>query len=190
MSSKSEIYVRKVSLEQHKVVEYRVRSVGEYGGLFRRNIIDFKYEGRKDLGPVFGERIYESLPEDYDFSDYDCLLPIPSKPSSLSERGYDPVLLIGERLSELCGLPLAKNILQALECSAQQGLSRAERHENIKGAFRLIDPVRVEGKSFLVLDDVFTTGSTLDEVIRTLSTAAPRQLDALVLTKVPWGRLY
>ena len=75
--------------------------------------------------------------------------------------------LIGERFSELCELPLAINILEALECPTQMGLSRVDRRENIKDKFRLIGPYYAEGKSFLVLDDVFTTGSTLDEVIST-----------------------
>ena len=166
-------------------VEYRLCVVGEYRDKFRQEIIQFKYCGQKHLGRVFGERIYQKLPKDYDLSNYDCLLPIPSRPSSLSDRGYNPVWLIGKRLSELCELPLAGNILEALECSSQMGLSKAERRANIKGNFRLIAPSLVKGKGFLVLDDVFTTGSTLNEVVWTLNTAAPRQLDALVLAKVP-----
>ena len=183
------IYIRNVTLEDHRVVKYKMFSVYAYIGALEGRIHKFKYEGHKDLGRDFGEHIYENLPKNYDLydlSDYDCLLPIPSKPSSLSKRGYDPVRLIGERLSELCGLPLAIDILEALDVSAQVGLSMKERHENVKGAFRLIDPSRVKGKGFLVLDDISTTGSTLDEVIRTLSTAAPRQLDALVLAKRQW----
>ena len=169
--------------------DYRVHFTTEYRDPLRQQIIRFKYNGRWQLGCPFGELIYKNLPEDYDLSDYDYLLPIPSKPSSFTERGYNPVHLIGKRVSELSGLPLATGILEALERPSQMGLSGSERRENIVGAFPVIDPFRVEGKSFLVLDDVFTTGSTMDEVIRTLSTADPRQLDALVLSKVP-SRIY
>ena len=165
--------------------DYRVHFTTEYRDPLRQQIIRFKYNGRWQLGCPFGELIYKNLPEDYDLSDYDYLLPIPSKPSSFTERGYNPVHLIGKRVSKLSGLPLATGILEALERPSQMGLSGSERRENIVGAFPLIDPFRVEGKSLLVLDDVFTTGSTMDEVIRTLSTADPRQLDALVLSKVP-----
>lgn len=180
-------YIRTIRLE-HRKVKYSVRSADEYSGRLKEDIHQFKFHGQKDLGRVFGERIYENLPKDCDLSDYDYLLPVPSKPSSISERGYDAVLLIGERLSELCGLPLGRNILKALERQAQVNFSGNERRDNIKGGFHLIDPSRVVGKNFLVLDDVCTTGSTLDEVMRTLSRAAPRQLDALVLAKTiaPW----
>ena len=180
------IYIRKVSLGHNEVVQYSVCAAGEYIGDFKDEIRQFKYYGERNLGSVFGERIYENLPKNYyDLSDYDFLLPIPSSPSSLSKRGYDQVRLIGERLSELCGLPLVRDILESLDRPAQVNLSAADRNKNVKDSFRLIDPSRVEGKGILVLDDVFTTGSTLNEVVRILSTAAPRQLDALVLAKVP-----
>ena len=183
--SRSTIYVREVSLEHNKVVEYSVCAVDEYKGELKTNIHRFKFRKQKDLGRSFGEHIYKNLPKDYDLSDYDYLLPVPSKPSSISERGYDAVGLIGERLSELCGLPLAKNILEALDRLRLTRVSKVNRAQHIKGGFSLICPSCViKGKNFLVLDDITTTGSTLDEVVRTLSTeAAPRQLDALVLAK-------
>lgn len=187
---KSTIYVRTVRLEHHKVI-YNVCFAAAYRGTLTENIIQFKFDGQKHLGHVFAERIYENLLKDEDLSVYDYLLPVPSKPSSISERGYDHICLIGESLSELCGLPLARGILEALERPPQVGLQENERRENIKGAFRLIDPSRVKGNGFLVLDDVLTTGATLDEVIGTLSTAAPRKLDAVVLAKTipPWEEI-
>lgn len=182
----STVYTRKVETELGEVVEYRLYCADKYRDTLRRNIIQFKYKGNRYLGRILGEHIYTNLPAACNLSDYDYLLPIPSKPSSISRCGYDHVRLIGERLSELCKLPLAINILEALECPTQMGLSSAERRENIKDKFDLIGPADAEGKSFLVLDDVSTTGATLDEVIRTLSIATWEQLDAVVLAKVPF----
>lgn len=169
-------------LDHHKVVQYRVHSIDQYKGKLKRSIEQFKFRQQKDLGCYFGEYIYENLPKDF-VSNYDYLLPVPSKPSSISKRGYNAVGLIGERLSELSGLPLATDILEALDRLNQTLVSKSKREQHIKGGFRLISPSRIKGKSFLVLDDITTTGSTLDEVIRTLSSAAPRRLDALVLAK-------
>ncbi|MCY3723284.1 MAG: phosphoribosyltransferase family protein [Candidatus Poribacteria bacterium] len=180
------VYTREVEIESDWVVEYEVYCAGKYESTLRDDIIGFKYKGQRHLGRIFGEYIYKNLPEACDLSVYNYLLPIPSKPSSISRRSYDHVRLIGERFSELCELPLAINILEALECPTQMGLSRVDRRENIKDKFRLIDPYYAEGKSFLVLDDVFTTGSTLDEVIRTLNIVPTEQLDAVVLAEVPF----
>ena len=166
----------------YEFIEYKVGYINKYEIVYD-NIHKFKYEGNKKLGHDFGELMYNEMPEDYDLSYYDYLLPVPSRPLSLSERGYDTGLLIGERLSELSGLPLAGDILEALDRPPQVGLLWAERLKNVAGSFSLINPSRVEGKSFVVLDDVTTTGSTLDEVILTLSAADPRRLDALVYAK-------
>ena len=183
MLSKPAICIRQCRLENGKVFKYNVCSVGEYRDELKKEIYQFKFKRQKHLGCVFGERIYENLPKDYDLSNYDYLLPVPSKPSSILDRGYNAVLLIGERLSELCGLPLARDILEASDRLRQTRVSKNKREQHIKGGFHLINPSRVEGKGFLVLDDITTSGSTLDEVIRTLSRATPRKLDALVLAK-------
>ena len=170
--------------DKNKVVEYGVCYVYKYEGWVVRDIRRFKFKGEQDLGCRFGEWIYQNLPQDYDLrSDYDYLLPVPSKPSSHSKRGYDAVGLIGERLSELCGLPLKRDILKALEGKPQKWLSGSARCKNVKGAFRLINSHHVAGKRILVLDDVLKSGSTMCEAMRTLNTGAPRQLDALVLAK-------
>lgn len=177
------VYTRKVATELGEVVEYRVYCAGKYRGTLREDIIQFKFHKRTDLGCVLGEYVYNNLPKECDLKDYDYLLPVPSKPSSFEERGYDTVRLMGEPLSELCRLPLASDILKASDRLRQTRIPENQRPLNIKGAFHLINPSHVIEKSFLVLDDVSKTGSTLDEVIRTLSKATPRQLDALVLAK-------
>lgn len=183
---RSVTYIRRVRLEHREDIKYKVYCANEYKGTLENDIKRFKYHGHKYLGNTFGEYIYKNLPKLCNLHDYDFLLPIPSKPLSISRYGYDRLLLIGEHLSELCELPLARNILKTSDYPSQTRLSESERRANVKGKFRLIDPSCVKGKSFLVLDDVFTTGSTLDEVIQTLSTADPRQLDVVVLAKTPF----
>ena len=188
-----EIYKNKINND--KVIEYKICAMGKYSGELRDRILRLKFEGEKDLGCDFAERIYkyvlnnpEAFPS-FSLSAYDYLLPVPPRPSSLSERGYDQVSLIGERLSELCELPLAKDILESLERKSQIRISEARRFENVKGKFRLIDPSRIEWKSVLVLDDVCKTRATLNEVMITLNTAAPLKLDALVLAKTLWPKI-
>ena len=181
---RARIETREIILESGELSEYRVRYIYINKDSIKNDIIQFKDHGQKNLGRVFGECIYENLPKNYDLSIYDYLLPVPSKPSSFSKRGYNPAHLIGKRLSKLCGLCLIGGILKAVEGPSQRGRTRDERLKN-PADFDLIDPSRVQGKGFLVLDDVLTTGSTLNEVIRTLSTASPRRLDALVFAKTP-----
>ena len=165
-----------------KVIKYKMLVMGEHKGELRQRILDLKYNGQKDLARFFADQIYKTVFHK-PAAVFDYLLPVPPSPSSLSERGYDPVLLMGEHLSKLWRLPLAIDILESLERRQQVHLKRAERFANVNGTFRLKVPYRVKGKSFLVFDDVSTTGATLNEVIKTLSTAASQRLVALVLSK-------
>ena len=170
-------------LENGKVSKYRMIAMGEHRGELRSQIINLKYKKQKYLAPVFAQNIYKTMTKNPKTSGFDYLLPVPPSPSSLLVRGYDPVRLICENLSELWKLPLAIHILESSERHRQVKLNRAERFENVKGTFRLVDPSRVEGKSVLVFDDVSTTGATLHEVMKTLSAADPGRLAALVLSK-------
>lgn len=191
------IYSKEINLENGKIIEYKICAMGKYEGKLEQSIKQLKYKGQKTLAPDFAERIYidvlnnpEAFPS-FCFSAYDYLLPVPPRPSSFSERGYgyDHMILIGECLSELCGLPLARDFLESSERKSQIIFSEAGRITNIKGAFHLKDPHRVEGKSFLVLDDVSKTVATLNEVMITLNSATPRKLDALVLAKTLWPKI-
>ena len=142
-----------------------------------------KYKKQKYLVSVFAKRIHKAVTKNPKTSGFDYLLPVPPNPSSFSERGYDPVRLICKNLSELWELPLAIHILESSARRRQVGLNRTERFANVNGTFSLVDPSRVKGKSVLVFDDVSTTGATLNEVMKTLSTADPRRLVALVLSR-------
>lgn len=184
-----EMYKKKIKLENGKFTEYKIFAMGKYKSPLREQILKFKYDGCKYLKNYFAERIDEYVAMNLDTFpllkevDYDYLLPVPPRPSSLSKRGYDHMFLLGECLSNFFETPVARYVLESLERLSQIGGSNAARLENVKGAFSLINPSRLEGQSILVLDDVSKSGATLDEVIRTLSTAAPRNLDALILAK-------
>ncbi|CAG0957846.1 partial orotate phosphoribosyltransferase, partial [Anaerolineae bacterium] len=88
------------------------------------------------------------------------------------KRGFNQSLLIARELSRLCGLPLAYGRLKRERDTGQQvGLKAAERKENVKGAFRLEDAPFFKGKSVLLVDDVMTTGATLNECAKLLRRA-------------------
>lgn len=175
-------YYKKFSLEDGQDIEYKMLAMGEHKGELRQRILDLKYGRREDLARFFPKHISKYISKSK-IDRFDYLLPVPSSPSSLKKRGYDSVRLMGEHLSELWELPLAIDILESLERRRQVGLKRAERFANVNGTFRLIDPSRVKGKNILVFDDVSASGATLNEVMKTLFTAAPQHLAALVLSK-------
>ena len=102
-----------------------------------------------------------------------CLLvPVPLHPGRLRERGFNQSLLIARELSRITALPLAYNRLRRARDTGQQvGLKAAERKKNVSGAFTVDEPGFFKGKKLLLIDDVITTGATLNECAKVLKKA-------------------
>ncbi|NMB60982.1 MAG: ComF family protein [Chloroflexi bacterium] len=113
----------------------------------------------------------------------DCLIPVPLSKKRLKQRGYNQVVLWGIPLGKVLGIPFNTTILtQTKETASQVSLSAEERWKNIRGAFS-VDIDQVEGKDILILDDVITTGATLDECARVLRKAGARKISALTIAR-------
>ena len=175
----------------------RLRTIDQYSGSLSRDIKEFK-EGqmpsgrRSEYSQRFASFISQNLPEDYNLSDYDYILPLPSSVSSLEKRrGFSPIGSIGEDLSELTGIPLAPNVLEDISTGSRRGLSRAERIADAENErFRLLDAEAIRGKKVLLLDDVGTRFHTIESAVRAVGGGEPAQLDALVMAKRPWLETY
>ncbi len=108
------------------------------------------------------------------------LVPVPIHRTRLRKRGYNQAALIARELSKLTGLPVCEKIIERVKDTApQKELSREERRKNMKRAFKLCGNV-VELCEAVIIDDIYTTGSTVDEMSRLLRSAGMR--DVYVLT--------
>lgn len=113
-------------------------------------------------GPV-GERLGERLCEQPWFGEIDGLIPIPLHRGRRRERGYNQSLLICEGIRERTGLPIVSDVLKRVKYTRTQTLlSPRERHKNVSDAFRVIIPEKVRGRNLVLVDDVLTTGATLN----------------------------
>lgn len=138
-----------------------------YTGVTRKLIRHFKYDDAKYLKRYFARL----LAEEYAKCDFvaDVVVPVPLCKEHLKERGYNQALLIAEEFCKLMGLPLDKdNLIRIRNTESQTGKSRDERKHNLDGAFEQIDKTAFAHKNVLLIDDVFTTGSTVNECAKTL----------------------
>jgi ComF family protein len=105
-------------------------------------------------------------------------------------RGYNQAAVIARYLSRKCCKPVAVPLSRIRRTETQTHFtSRRKRFKNLKDAFKLIDPKFVRGKRVLVIDDVMTTGATLQTVARALKPAEPESMSALILAVAdPRGR--
>jgi len=116
----------------------------------------------------------------------DIIIPVPLHKKRLQQRGYNQALLLAHYLLPGQKQDIAKSILKRTrQTPPQTSLSGKERRENIKGAFDLGERAMVANKKILLIDDVFTTGSTLNECAKVLKKHGARTVQALTLARVP-----
>ncbi len=122
-----------------------------------------KYRRNKELGLQLGRMMGSALMSSNRFSDIDALVPLPLFPSKEKKRGYNQSRVLCDGISEIFNLPVLSNVIarpQHTETQTKKG--RIERWRNIEGKFRLVDPEEIKNKHLLLVDDVITTGATLE----------------------------
>ncbi len=119
-----------------------------------------------------------------DYDAYDLMLPVPLHPKRLRERGFNQALIVGRVIGRREGVPCPGFVLRKTRWSAPQiHLSPKEREKNVKGSFAVADPAKVRGKRILLIDDVMTTGSTVNECARELLKAGAEGVDVFTLAR-------
>ncbi|HFA51901.1 MAG TPA: ComF family protein [Bacteroidetes bacterium] len=126
-------------------------------------IHNFKYQGKKEIGTALGRRYGHALNRAEHFREIDCIVPVPLHWKKLRHRGFNQSEMFANGLSESMGVPVIKDGLERLSfTSTQTKKSKLGRLENMEGVFAVKKPKRLEGKHILLVDDVLTTGSTLE----------------------------
>lgn len=133
------------------------------GGMLPPLIHQLKYHHRKEIGSLMGRMFGEDL-KGSDFLDsVECIVPVPLHPRKERIRGYNQAQLIAEGLSQSTHIPvLAGNLIREIYNPTQTRRSRTERWENVRGIFRVKCPQEFKDRHILLVDDVITTGSTLE----------------------------
>lgn len=135
----------------------------EKGSKCRKILHQIKYRGRRELaryiGSIYGAEILRSGR----FADSDVILPVPLHSSKFKKRGFNQSEWFARGLAEILDKPLHPGVLvRFLEAETQTGKTRIERWENVKDNFRVMQAERIENKHALLVDDVVTTGATLE----------------------------
>lgn len=121
-----------------------------------------KYKGNKELGLQLGRIMGDQLKRSNRFA-ADALIPLPLFPDKEKKRGYNQATILCEGIAETTGIPVIKHaIVRPQHTETQTKKSRVERWKNIEGRFMLADPEVVLNKHLLLVDDVVTTGATLE----------------------------
>lgn len=164
-----------------------LRSYASFSGPLRQALHRLKYARNIALGEAFALHLVEVLErEDWEA---DFLLPVPLSAGRLAERGYNQAALLARPLALATGLPYRPQALWKIrETPTQVGLTASGRRSNLKGAFQA-HPGAVGGARVLVVDDVTTSGATLEACAEALCSAGACQVFALTLARASSSRL-
>ncbi len=158
-----------------------IRSVGLFEGTLREAVHRFKYGRLTALAEPLGELLADGwrslrLPGD-------VIVPVPLHPRRLRQRGYNQSSLLARELSRTVGLPVAERVLiRTRETAPQVELSASQRRANVAEAFECRTG-EICGQAVLLVDDVCTTGATLNACAEALRKQEPRSIWALTLTR-------
>jgi ComF family protein len=140
---------------------------GDYGGPLREAVIRLKYHDRRGLARDLGKLLADTLEEQNEAWMPDGLVPVPVHFRRRRERGYNQAELLAEALAERCGLPVRDALVRVKDTQPQVGQGRAKRWENVRGAFELRSSAGT-GRRPVLIDDIQTSGATLEEAARVL----------------------
>lgn len=147
------------------------RAVFVYQGAITRSMYRLKYSNRRDYAPVFAKEAYKELGDWIGRIQPQALIPVPLHPMRRRSRGYNQAELIAGALSRLTGIPMEKRlVVRKVNTSPQKKLNEQERKNNLKNAFQMSKNI-VQLTKVLLVDDIYTTGSTVDAVAETLMRA-------------------
>lgn len=153
----------------------------EYGGAIATAIARLKYEDRPDLAPRFAAALVRTARAFRDA--VDLVVPVPLHAQRLADRGYNQAALLAAPVARSLSVRLAaRGLLRLRDTPRQTSLDRATRLSNVARAFRARDP-SIRGSRVLLVDDVRTTGATLDDCATALHEVGAGQVVALVLAR-------
>ncbi len=162
------------------------RSSFYHEGLIKESLHAIKFGSELHLVRPVAQLLAKTVQE-WRRAGFDLLIPVPLHPRRLGQRGFNQSALLARFLSSSLSTPLDLAILKRTQWTVPQTrLSREERLSNVKNAFCVEHSRRLKGKRVLLVDDVFTTGSTLSECAGVLKTSGAQEVSAVTVSRAIW----
>jgi len=161
------------------------RSYGRYRGKLKDAILLYKYRQFQVLGGDFARLIFRTLgKEENIWWKADIMTPVPLHPKRKKKRGFNQAQVIAEELARLKGIEFEERVLVKVKNVLPQTFLEIEnRKKNVSGAFCVVDKDKIKGKIVILVDDVYTTGSTVKECSTVLREAGAKEVRALTLAQ-------
>lgn len=155
-----------------------------YSGIVRKILLDYKFKDKSFLYKTFTNFLIKNEKFVENIKSYDIIIPVPLSKKREKQRGYNQSKLIANQISFLTGIKLNSNDLKkVINTVAQSSLNKKDRQTNIEGAYIVRNPDKIKHKKVLLIDDIFTTGSTANECSRLIYNAGAEKIGVLTIAK-------
>lgn len=179
LKSEEQEYCKDCERVRHSYI--RGTALYDYGSM-SDSLFRFKYAGRMEYASFYGRDLYEKKAKWLSVVRPDALLPVPIHPSRKRRRGYNQAELIARELSGLSGIPVNTALMERIKKTRPlKNLSHEERQNNLKRAFK-IRQNDVKLSTIVIIDDIYTTGSTIDAMSEVLHQAGISDVYFMTLT--------
>ncbi|MDP8262292.1 MAG: ComF family protein [Candidatus Ancaeobacter aquaticus] len=160
-------------------------ALGIYEGDLKKCIHALKFEKKEYISKWFSDALVSFI-ESYSINirNYDCIVPVPMHPLRKKERGFNQAELIARSLSKKLQIPYARGVLKRVKIGeVQSGLNKKKRQQNVEDAFVVTSPDVIKNNTVLLVDDIYTTGATVQSAARLLRVNGARKVSVCVLAR-------
>ena len=166
----------------NEVYQDEIISYGYYGGVLKDLILKFKYKNNFTAGDILAEFLEEYIIKNFEYKEY-IITYIPLSKKSKKNRGFNQCEYIAKKISRDLSIEVLDILTKQKETKEQKTLKRDERYENIKNAFTIEKGLDIKNYKIILIDDVTTTGATLQEAYKLLKKFEVKDIKLLTLAK-------
>lgn len=148
----------------------------------KQMVYNYKFYNRSEIKHILTDEMANSFNKYLKDKEINCICEVPTKLISIIKRGYNHTALLSKLLSIKCDIPRYKLIKQISKKSVQHKLKAAERLKNVKGVFGFNNKFNIKGKNVVIVDDIFSTGATLNECSKVLKKNGANKVYILTAT--------
>lgn len=158
--------------------------VFKYEGIIRKMLLNYKFQDKSYLYKTFVNFLLNNKKFFNIIKSYDTIVPVPISKQRYKQRGYNQCELLGREIANIVDIQYENNcIFKQKNIIEQSKLNKEERIRNIQGAYYLKNGKKLKNKNVLVLDDIYTTGSTVNECCKIINEAKPNKIGVLTIAK-------
>lgn len=156
----------------------------KYEGIIRNKIIEYKFEDKGYLYKMFAKIILSDKKTCNFIKKYDVIIPVPISKKRKKKRGYNQSELVANELAQKLNQDIWTDIIiKKKDNKPQSELNKLERIKNVEDVYEINKPIVVKNKKVLLLDDIYTTGSTVNEIARKLKHNQTQEIGVITLAK-------